>query len=256
MRYRVKSNRFYFIVAFLVLILLSVLFWPRKIEHAILIESDGKRSTFFVGDKRVKYKTGNIDFEKFSVINFKRNIFKCYGFTKVDPMQERVMSKAEDQYDLEISGPKSLNKEAHYYQIDPKGNINYSAPSKLIVGKNNVRIYKNKKDQLTTFIMTPVDYSTIRVGISTTDFKDLYHKNIDINAKSSLKVYSKRENYSTSIPENTALHIEFVDKKIKLTINGLSREFSNRLYIEGEGLELASVKRKSDNSMIPVYNGF
>ncbi|NLP28240.1 MAG: SpoIID/LytB domain-containing protein [Clostridia bacterium] len=255
MRYRVKSNRFYFIVAFLVLILLSVLFWPRKIEHAILIESDGKRSTFFVGDKRVKYKTGNIDFEKFSVINFKRNIFKCYGFTKVDPMQERVMSKAEDQYDLEISGPKSLNKEAHYYQIDPKGNINYSAPSKLIVGKNNVRIYKNKKDQLTTFIMTPVDYSTIRVGISTTDFKDLYHKNIDINAKSSLKVYSKRENYSTSIPENTALHIEFVDKKIKLTINGLSREFSNRLYIEGEGLELASVKRKSDNSMIPVYNG-
>lgn len=255
MRIKVKSNRFYFIVAFLVLILFSVLFWPRKVEHAVLIESDGKYSIFFVGDKRVKYKTGNINFEKFSVINFKRNLFKTYGFTKVDAMQERVMYKADGEYDLEISGPKTLSKKAHYYQIDAKGNISYSSSSKLIVGKSNVRVYKNKKDQLTTFIMTPMDYSTIRVAISTTDFKSIYHKNIEITAKSSLKIYSKREDYSTSIPENTVLNIEFINDKIKLTMNGLSREFNNRLYIEGEGLNVTSIQRKKDHSLIPVYNG-
>ena len=104
MRYRVKSNRFYFIVAFLVLILLSVLFGLGRLNTLSSL-NPMEKDLLFCGDKRVKYKTGNIDFEKFSVINFKRNIFKCYGFTKVDPMQERVMSKAEDQYDLEISGP-------------------------------------------------------------------------------------------------------------------------------------------------------
>lgn len=255
MRIRVKSNRFYFIVAFLVSILFAVLFWPRKIEHAVLIESDGKHSIFFVGDKRVKYKTGNINIEKFSVINFKRNVFKTYGFTKVDAMQERVMYKAENEYDLEISGPKALSEKAHYYQIDSKGNINYSSSSKLIVGKNNVRVYKNKKDQLTTFIMTPMDYSTIRVAISNTEFKKVYHENIEITAKSSLKIYSKREDYSTSIPENTTLHIELVNGKIKLTMNGLSRDFSNRLYIEGDGVAVTSIKRQVDKSMTPVYTG-
>jgi len=255
MRIRVKSNRFYFIVAFLVLILFSVLFWPRKVDHAVLIESDGKYSIFFVGDKRVKYKTGKINFERFSVLNFKRNIFKTYDFTKVDAMQERVMYKADGEYDLEISGPKSLSKTTHYYQIDNKGNISYSSASKLIVGKNNVRIYKNKKNQLTTFIMTPMDYSTIRVAISNTDFKKVYHKSIEITAKSPLEIYSKREDYSTSIPENTTLTIEYVDGKIKLTINGLSREFYNRLYIEGDGMSVTSIKRKQDHSMIPVYSG-
>ena len=255
MHIRVKSNRFYFIVGFLLLILLALLFFPRKIEHAVFIESDGKYSIFFVGDKRVKYKTGQINFEKFSVINFKYNAFKSYGFTKVDPVQERVMHKREDQYDLEISGPKALSKKAHYYLIDKNGNINYSSSSKLIVGKNNVRIYKNKKNELTTFIMTPMDYSTIRVAISTTNFKDLYHKEIEITAKSNLKVYSRRENYSNSISENTILHIEFLDGKIKLTTNDLSKVFSNRLYIEGDGLAVTSIKRLTDNSMTPIYNG-
>lgn len=255
MAIRVKNNRFYLIVAILLLILIAVLFWPRKIEHAVYVESDGKKSTFFIGEKLVKFKTGNINLQKFSVVNFKRNAFKVYGFTKVDAIEERVMYKTQDSYDLEISGLKKLNTKSNYYQIDKNNKIAYSSESKLIVGKNNIRCYKNKKDQLSTFIMTPMDYSTIRVAISTNNFENTYHDKIELQAKSSLKIYSKKEQYSTSVPENTSITLEYTDGKTKLTINDLSREFNNRIYIEGEAVAVTSLKRLDNKTMTPVYSG-
>ncbi|WP_163194858.1 SpoIID/LytB domain-containing protein [Clostridium thermarum] len=255
MAIRVKSNRFYFIVAILLTSLLTILFWPRKIQHAVLVECDGKTSTFFVGERLLKYRTGSINFEKYSVLNFKRNAFKVYGFSKVDAMQERVMYKTENSYDLEVSGLKKVNEEAHYYQIDKDNKISYSYASKLIVGKSNLKIYKNKKDELKTFIMTPLDYSTIRVAISTDNFDSVYHNKIKLTARSPLKIYSKREDYSTVVPAETLISLDPTDGKIKLTINDLSREFSSRLYIEGDEIAVNSLKRLDDKTMTPVYSG-
>lgn len=255
MSIRVKSNRFYYIVAVLVFILLLVLFWPRRVEHAVLVESNGKTSTFFIGEKLFKYKTGTIDFERFSVLNFKRNAFKVYGFTKVDAIQERVMYKTDDSYDLEVSGLKKVNPTAFYYEVDKNNNISLSSANKVIVGKSNLRSFKNKKDQLTTFLITPLDYSTMRVAISTNNFESVYHDKIELSAKSPLKIYSKREEYSASVPELTSVTLELSKGKIKLTINELSREFSNRLYIEGDAIAVNSIKRLDNKTMTPVYNG-
>jgi SpoIID/LytB domain protein len=255
MAIRVKNNRFYYIVTILLIILFKVLFWPRKIEHAVLVECDGNTSTFFVGEKLQRYKTGTINFEKFSVINFKRNAFKVYDLTKIDAVQERVMYKTEDSYDLEISGLKTVNDEAHYYQVDKDNKISYSSASKLIVGKDNIKIYKGKRDELKTFIMTPLDYSTIRVAISTNNFESVYHDKIQLIAQSPVKIYSKREEYSAAVPAQTTISLEFTNEKVRLTINELSREFSSRLYIEGTDIAVSSLKRLDNKTMTPVYSG-
>lgn len=259
MKIRVKNNRFYFfasgLLSILLLIIIIALFFPHRVENAVLIASNGKTSTFFVEDKQRKFKTSAPGIEKYSVVNFKYNAFKVYGFTEVKPIQERVMSKQENSYELEVSGTQKLAARAYYYSIDKNNSISLSSSSKLIVGKSNVRLYKNKKGLLSTFIMTPMDYSTLRVAISTNGFESVYHNKIQIKAESPLKVYSKIEGYSTEVPEKTMLTLECKNGKTQFSINNLSKDFSKRLYIEGNFMAVSSLKRLDNKTMTPVYSG-
>ncbi|MDP4091044.1 MAG: SpoIID/LytB domain-containing protein [Bacillota bacterium] len=258
MKVKVVNNRFYFIVAgllILLFILLFLLLLPRTVENAVLIGTNNGTSTFFIGDKQKKFKTGSLNLEKFSVVNFKYNAFKVYGFTEAKAIQERVMLKKGDSYELEVSGDQKLAAKAWYYSIDKNNSISLSSNSKLIVGKNNVRLYKNKKGLLSTVIMTPMDYSTLRVAISTNGFESVYHDKIEIKAQSPLKVYSKTEDYSSEVPEKAVLTFEYSDGKTRLSINNLSKDFSKRLYIEGSFIAVSSLKRLDNKTMTPVYSG-
>ncbi|MDT8716746.1 SpoIID/LytB domain-containing protein [Clostridium sp. 19966] len=259
MKIKIINKRFYYILSaffsLLLLILALVLLYPRTVENAVVIDTSSSYTSFFIGNKEKRFKTKDVQsLNKLSVVNFKYNLFKAYDFKTVDGKKERVMKKQSDSYDMELSGNQNLAKKTYYYYVDKNNKISVSDPSKLIIGKDNITSYKNQKGLLNIFIMTPVDYSTMMVAISDTDFKSVYHKTIEIEAKSPLKVYSKTENYSADIPEKTKISFEKNGSRINLTINGLSRIFSNRLYISGDGISVTSIKR-ADGNMIPTYNG-
>lgn len=259
MKVKIISRKFYYIVTILTAILLFILFYSlfhsRKVENAVLINSDNKSSTFFIEGKQKKFKIKLSNLQKYSVVNFKYNAFKAYSISEVQPIQERVMAKDEDSYDLEISGTQKLASKPFYYYIDSNNSISLSSASKLIVGKNNVRLYKNTKGMLATAIITPIDYSTLRVAISTTGFESIVHSKVEIKAQSSLKIYSKTENYSTEVPEKTILTFEFKNGKTRLSINDLAKDFTNRLYVEGNFIAVTSLKRLDNKTMTPVYSG-
>lgn len=259
MKIKIINRRFYYIVAafssLLLIILALILFYPRTVENAVVIDSSSPYTSFYIGDKEKKFKTeSTASLKNLSVVNFKYNLFKAYDFKAVDGKKERIMKKKTSSYEMELTGSQSLSKKAYYYSVDKSNKITVSDASKLIIGKDNVTAYKNKKGALNVFIMTPMDYSSMLVAISDTSFKTVYHKSIDIEAKTALKIYSKTENYSADIPEKTKISFEKSGDKINLIINGLSRSFSNRLYVAGDSITITSIKRAEGN-LTPTYNG-
>lgn len=234
----------YFSITLLIIAaaLILIIFVPRNVEHAIVIKSSGGYADVLVDGKYKKIKT-TASLTHGSVIDYKYNMISYYDFKEVSPIKERIMIKNKDSYELEISGKILLHKRCCFYSIDKDGNIKKCSSSNLIVGKSNVKSYIAKNKKIKTFIIYPLDYSSMRIGISTTNFSSLFHKNITIKCTNDSLLYSYIGKYNEKLPKNTVAEINLNNGRIEVNCNNKKTEFKGRVYIKGKDLAITNIKR-------------
>jgi SpoIID/LytB domain protein len=246
-------KRIFAIIVIMIIIAAGIIFYPRSIEHGVVIGQNSKQITLLINGKSKSYNS-SVSFPKLTVLDFKYNLLKAFSFKELSPITDRIMVKENYSYDLETLGKVSLASDTFCYSVDKDNNISVSDKKAIIVGKGNLKYFKDKEGKLKTFLMFPMDYSTMRVGISTTDFSSVYHDKMQIKTDAAAKLYSLRDNVSADIPKNTVLSFERDGKTIKLTANSKTTIFKNRLYIKGEALSIQSIKRGYE-PFTPSYSG-
>lgn len=237
----------------LLIVAVLVIFFPRQVEHGIVINQNPTVIKLLINNKTKSFKAST-NFPKLTVVNFKYNLLRAYSFKEVAPISDRIMIKDNYQYDLETLGKATVSNKANFYSLDNSNNITISSSKNLIVGKPNVKYFKDKSNQLKTFLVFPINYSTMRVGLSNTGFSSTYHDKVQLKTDSVAKLYSLRENLATDIPKNTVLIVEREGKNLKLTINNKTVAYKDRIYLKGDALTIQSVKRGSEN-FNPTYSG-
>lgn len=241
------------LVSFLLVIVLGILFFPRTVENGIVISKTSDSLSIMIDGKTKLFKT-NVSYPKLTVVSFNYNLLKVYNFKILTPLTDRIMIKADNYYDLETLGKANLATKVSYYSIDKNNNIVYTDNKSVVVGKSNVKYFKNKKGELKTFLVLPMDYSTMRVGISDTSFASVFHNKIQLKTEASAKLYSKRENLSINLPKNSILSVEKDGSSIKLTVNNNPISLNDRVYISGEALNVQNIKR-GYVPFNPTYSG-
>lgn len=244
------------ILAVLLLILsviLSVIFFPRTVENGVVISKSSDYITMLIDGKTKVFKT-SATYPKLTVVNFKYNLFKVYGFKVQNPILDRVMLKSSYSYDLETLGKTDLASKAYFYSVDKENNIKNTSSKEVIVGKSNVKCYKNNKGDLKTFIVFPIDYTSMRVGLSTTNFTSVYHSEIQVKTSAEAKLYSKRDKLSVDLPKNSIVTITSDGDNLYLLSDNKKTTFKNRIYISGKALTVLSIRRGS-NTFNPTYSG-
>lgn len=204
-------KRFITICLLFILALLCTLFIPREREHVVIAESSYNYSKVYLGNKLYKVKFPE-SYPIGSVINYKYNLFKVLEVTKLNPLTERVMIKDNDYYDFEKSGTKKLSKNPYYYYLHNNA-VAVCTDKNLIVGQNNLKSYIDKKNNFKTFIISPINFSYMRVGIRTNDFKSIYHNEIDLTCMNNSTLYNIRENYFIPLIKNSKISIKYSDNK-------------------------------------------
>jgi len=237
----------------IILLAISILFLPKKVEQAIIINCNNKYTTVYLDGsiRKIKYI---MNYPKNTVVSFKYNSFKAYDFKVIKPITDRVMAKGALYYDLESSGSLPLAKKVYFYKIDKENNVTLTNASELIVGKNNIKSFKNQQGELNIFFISPYNYSSMRVAVSTTGFSSIYHQKLQLNCTSPSKLYSFRESLSMNLPKNTVIDIEGNEKEIKISVNNTSKTYKNRVYLSGSNIYINSITR-GNPSFFPSYNG-
>ncbi|WMJ80233.1 SpoIID/LytB domain-containing protein [Clostridium sp. MB40-C1] len=237
------------IVSILFSIIIVTLFFPRKITHAIILESTPNYTLIYTNNKIKKIKFKNSNLHKYTVADFKFNYFKVYSYQIVTPSSNRILRKTSKKYELEHIGLINLSKNPSFYKIDENNNITIATSKDIIVGKNNVKSFLNK-NELKTFVIYPMkDYSNIRVGISDNNFTSIYHKEAYLQFNSAGEIYNKTENIHLDIPKYYTIKFKFSKGKINVYLNGNHITSKNRLYISGGNIEITNIKRGS-----PTFN--
>lgn len=231
--------------------LLLYFFIPRSVDNGVVVNSSSGNLTVYIDGKLKTYKSSK-SFERLTVLNFKHNLFYAYSFKKVNVIKDRVMIKKSKAFELESYGFIDLSSKVNCYIIDKNSNISVSDTKHVIVGADNVKCYADSKDHLKTFIISPLDYSRMRVAVSTTDFKSLLHNSVTISSDNKLKLYSVRENKSVDISAGTNITVEKSGNNLKITSEGKSNIFSDRVYIKGTSMKISSISR-GNGSFVPEY---
>lgn len=247
------------IIALLMVVLLFSLFifllFPHKVEHAIVIESNANTTKVYINGKTKKIKTNGTIYSKFTLLNYYYNSIKYFKFEKVSEISERIMTKEEKKYGLEKSGDISLASSVKYYIIDAKNNIKSTSSSNIIVGKNNIKCFKDKSGKLKTFLIFPISYTNMRVVLTNTDFSSIYHNNITLKCKNPSELSSIKDNYKVSIPSGTTINAVKNKNSVTLSFNGTTKTFSGRVYLTGAEISLESIQRGAPLSFYPDYDG-
>lgn len=246
-------KKFYTIVLCLILLLLFILFVPRTKEHAVVCENYSNYSKVYLENKLYKVKLPK-QYSIGTVIDYKYNFFRVLKSEKISPTTERIMIKNKEFYDLEKSGNTKLSKHSYYYYLDNNGNLTTCTDKKLIVGQNNIKSYVDKKNNLKTFIITPIDFSYIRVGISNNNFNSLYHNDIDITCMDDSSFYNFKENFSLKLPKGSKINLKKINDEIVFTIPNEKKVFKSRSYLKGNNLKIDSLKRGTPY-FTPCYSG-
>lgn len=252
-----KLKRRLIIIILMILILLSLtifLIVPRKIEHAIVTKSTKTSTTVYANGKYKKIKTYGKTYSEFSVINYTYNAFKFYDFKKIPEISQRIMTKTQNQYEFETSGKTDLASKPDYYSVSEKNGIKKVTSDNVVVGKTNVKCFKDSKGKLKTFLIYPIDYENIRVVIKNTDYSSIYHKEITLKCKNKIELSSLQDNYKAELPANSTISAEKQGNSVTLTFNGITKTFKGRVYVTGNNIAFVSIKR-GDPEFTPEYDG-
>ncbi|MBU5486295.1 SpoIID/LytB domain-containing protein [Clostridium sp. MSJ-11] len=246
-------KKFITTVVFLVAILLTIVCFPRTKEHAVVVTSNDNYSEIYVSEKLYKVKFDK-KYPVGTVINYNYNFFKAFNVKVLSPIEERVMKTNNGIYDLELSGELKADDSITFYYLDKNNNIYPLSKKKILIGKENIKTYLNKKNNIKTFIITPYDLSSMRVGISTTGFNSLKHSEIDLTCLEEVNLYNLKENYKKTIPKNTKIKISALNDKIEFNIDNQIKVFSSRTYLKGNNIKIDNITRGIPK-FTPSYSG-
>ena len=238
----------------LVLAILLFLFFPRTAENAIVGEINNNITSFIIDGKVKSFKT-DMQFERLSVVSFKYNIFKAYDFKSINALKDRVLIKKNNQYDLEFSGYTKLSKHITYYTVDENSSLTLCKEGNVILGKKNNKIYLDSDGNVRSVLVYPMDYSSMRVGISATNFSSLVHNKIDILATEASELFSCQEPFRYAITANTNISIENKSGKLFLTMGKDTYLLKDRLYLKGNSMVVKSILKGNKPEFNPSYNG-
>jgi len=241
------------IIIFILGITCIYCFYPHRVEHAVFLGSKDKSTTIYLNGKKTDLNISKINYPVFTVFNYKYNYFKVYGLSIVKASDDRVMVKGEKSYEIESRGNTSIAKIPTYYKYN-KTNLEPCGSSELIVGKNNVKSFMNSSGSLMTFIISPVDYTNMRVGISTNNFSSLYHNKLQLISTSKLKLYCLVKKTFEEIPKNTLIEVDKTEKGMYTLINGVATLYSDRVYLNGGTIKILNLKRGFPE-FVPEYSG-
>ncbi len=247
----IKSFYKYIFLLFFIIILLILLF-PRKVTNAVVINCSGNLCSMYINGEKKSIKVEK-SFKPLSVVNFKYNLIKNYDFQEVNPITQRVMKKNNNSYDLESSGESRLSNKVYYYKIVNNVPV-VSNKNNLIIGKNNLKLYKDFHGNINTILIYPMDYSKIRVGISTSEFSSLQHTNLELKFSEQAYIYDFVEPLFLIADKNSEMKISFENKQMNLYVNGLKKALNSRIYIKCDKAQFLNIKRGSPN-FAPIYNG-
>ncbi|WP_315117207.1 SpoIID/LytB domain-containing protein [uncultured Clostridium sp.] len=246
-------KKFITTVIFLVAILLTIVFFPRSKEHAVIVASKDNYSEIYVEEKLYKVKFAK-NYPVGTVINYNYNFFKTFNVKVLSPIEERVMKINNHIYDFELSGELKADDSISFYYLDKNNNISPLSKDKILIGKENIKTYLNKKNNIKTFILTPYDLSIMRVGISTTGFSSLEHNEINLACLEEVDLFNLKENYRETVPKGTNIKISALNDKISLNINGNIKVFSTRTYFKGNNIRIDNITRGIPK-FTPNYSG-
>ena len=246
-------KKFLIYISILMLSIFAIFLYPRKITHAVFIQSSGADSIMYIEGKAKKVKIPNLAYKKYTVVNFRYNILGIFDLKEVSSLSNRIMIKNSNSYELEALGSTALSKSPVYYKIDKNDNLTSATARDIIVGKTNVIsfIHKNK---LKTFIIHPIDYSNTRIGISTTNFESIYHNNLELTSTSSFNLYSLIDKSSLRIPEGSTLTAHIDNGELNISIGSFKKTFTERIYLQGKSFTINNIIRGVPK-FNPTYDG-
>lgn len=240
------------IISILIPLLLIVLF-PKNLEDVVVIDCSNNKIKLYTNGQIKEIKSSNT-YPKFTVLNLKYNMLGAFNIKEVSPYKERIMIKTNDYYDLEKSGKLKLSSNASYYIIDKNNNIAPCTSSKVIIGKSNIKSFLNKNNKLNTFLIYPIDYSNIRVAISTNEFSSLYHEKLLLNFNDNYTIYSLKESFPFRFKKDSIISIEPKNNGLALS-DGVTETFvKERLYIKSDSTCIKNIKRGYPQ-FNPIYKG-
>lgn len=242
-----------FFLFILIISIFIILIYPRKITHALFIESSPTHSVIYIKGQQKEIKAPNLNLEKYTVFNFRYNILGIHSIQEVSPVRSRIMAKKNNIYELEAIGDTKIYSNASFYKIDENNNLSISSAKDIIVGKSNMVSFIDK-NKLKTFIIYPMDYSSTRVGISTENFQSIYHNNLTIKFSSSSKLYSLVDKFSLDVPENSQIEFTANKSNLRIITEAGTKVFKNRIYLAGGPFTIKTIKRGYP-SFSPAYNG-
>lgn len=231
----------------------GIVFFPRRVQNAVIIKSEKSYTQIYVKDKIKKLKK-NLNLKPGTSISYYYNLITAFGINTNPPCTERIMCKTKSSFDFELSGNSAISKKNYYYKLDQSGKISLSQNSEIVVGENNIDSYKNSSGEFNVFVIHPFSYSNVRIGISTSSFGSLYHEKVQISSPNSMTLYCVREGYSREISPSENLTVEKLGSEISLTMSGIDKNSKNRFYLKGTAMKLTGIVRGIPN-ITPSYDG-
>jgi len=255
-------------VVFIVLLTILYMYYTnvifvKYIEHGVLVGKedmgnffkydvyiDGTPYSFITKDKSMDLHTG--------VVNFKARKDAIVEFIEyVNPINEKIMAKKQSSIELEYSGELNISKNISVYKM----HANYISVKKLasvIVGSDNVKMYKDGKGYIKTIIIdgdTKLDF--IRVGIKNNGFQSFFHDKLEFISEGDIKIEDKRNNWSAFIPPKNKITITPQNNGMLVESGNISQIIKGRLYISPlDASKLTSILSFKRGYGTPSYRGF
>lgn len=235
------------------IVFLVYAFLPHKVEHAVFVKSDNKTTTIYLNGSKKVIKYGNLKLKENTVFDYSYNFFKPYNAKALTPLTSKIIVKNQGSFEVEGLGTVIASNSICYYKLSDN-KLSPCSSNDLIIGKSNVKSYTDSSGKIRTFIISDIDFSNVRVGISTNNFASLYHDKIQLISSSATKLYSLVEKRTQNIPANTSIEIDYSSNVMKVYIGNISTIYNSRLYINGGPIKIQNLKRGSPE-YVPEYIG-
>ncbi|WP_461206548.1 SpoIID/LytB domain-containing protein [Clostridium sp. DL1XJH146] len=233
--------------------LLIYLFLPRKANNAVIYNISEKKVDLYIDSILKTFVHRNTQISKSDVIDCRYNKFFMYSVKIKDPIKNRIMIKNEKYYEVEKYGNINLAENLYIYSQNDNSIIP-SSKNSILVGKGNVDIYLDENNNLDTFIIHPLDYSTMRVAISTDSFQSIYHTTLTIQPSSDCMLYNYQDNLEVNISSNDIIHINSLNGELLISVNNKEYKTGSRVYIENSTFTIKDIQREYPQ-FNPNYDG-
>lgn len=169
---------------------------------------------------------------------------KVVSIKEKNKMTKGVISKiTEDEVEIKGIGKKKLSEDIKFYDILQKPI--FTDYKSIIIGYDTATFVLDENQVVAAIIREKAKIKNIRVLITTTGFKEVFHDNV---------VLSSIRPYKLQLEDN----LEILEAGYQMDISKLNLEIGSRVTFlseEGQKIKLHSIQRGSNDQLNPEYRG-